>query len=155
MGDGGFMDVMSRREIMGKVLAGMASGARVEKGTFTVPNGVSSFTLNFQNVFDKYFILVEASSESKTEIINTGSADRKTFAVIAIYPKRSINNTDDNYNALDMYLVPSTNTLAASSLNIATLTNSSFGLRVRTLSSSTSNALIEGLTYNYTIVEIK
>ena len=142
------MDVMELRRM---VIEQMANWKRIEEGTFTVPENVNDFTLNYQNSFNKYFIIVEASSESKAVIINTQSETRKTFAVVAFYPKLSINNTDDNYNGLEQYIVPSSNTLAGSSLNIVQLTNSSCTLRARNINTSYNSCLYNGLTYNYTI----
>lgn len=41
----------------------MASGADFVKGTFTVPNDVATYTINFGKTYSKYLYMVEMTDE--------------------------------------------------------------------------------------------
>ena len=62
------MDVMGLRRM---VMAQMASGAQFVKGTFTVPDSGSSYTINFGKTFSSYLYVIEMSDLSKQSLIQT------------------------------------------------------------------------------------
>lgn len=150
MGDGGFMDVMSRREIMGKVLAGMASGARFVKGTYTIPDN-GSFVINFGKTFSKYLFYIEMTDESKAALIDTGKTSSRTFAAFGVYPEMEIGNVIGNSN-LGSRITPSSKALSEGHFSA---TKSSNSIELPTGGTGNSNVFYWGYTYNYYIVEIK
>ena len=154
MGDGGFMDVMDRRTIMGRVLAGMASGAQFVKGTFTVPNDANTYELSIGKTFEKYLFLVEADDNSKRTIISSGYDASKCYGILGIYPKFEINNVSAAFNMVHARINPSTSANALGSSNI-TNTSTAITLNCADLSAAYPNGIYRGLTYNYYIVEIK
>ena len=148
------MDMMQmRRMVMGQ----MASGARFEKGTFTIPSNFSGnqYTINFSRSYSKYMIIIEATDSSKTEIINTGYGGNRAFAFIGFYPMLEINNASDEYNVTGQTLNPSSGVISGGSFKTATLTDSSFSNTAVALSSAGSYYFHKGLSYNYYVVEIK
>ena len=137
-------------------MAQMASGAQFIKGSFTVPSDSGSiYTLNFGKSFNKYLIFIEATAESKTQIINSGYSGNRTFGYVGFYPCIEINNTTDEYNTMAQTINPSTGVLSAGGFKGTTMTNSSFTYVAVSLNSAGSFYLLQGLTYNYYIVEIK
>ena len=153
MGDGGFMDVMSRREIMGKVLAAMAKGAEVIKGTFTVPDGGVNYTLNFGKSFNSYLFLIELDGDGKTAVINSGSTYARAFAYIGAYPRKSINNTEAESILVDRYN-PSSSEASYGALTGTQLSVNSITLNTIGITGSGATSLVKGLTYNYTIISL-
>ena len=151
MGDGGFMDVMDRRTIMGRVLAAMASGAKFESGSFTTGN-TSPYTLNFQNSYDKYLVYIEMTEESKSAYVNAGEDKTRTYAFCWKYPQPIIDNGEPtNVSMLTVRYNASTK---ASTYNFGGI--SGFGSNYITIPNSNEmNSLLKGYSYNYYVVEIK
>ena len=152
--DGGFMDLMDiRRQMMG-VIAGMAGGADYVSGTFTVPNSVTSYTLDFGKTFSKYLYLVEMTDESKTALKNSDIDAARAFGYVGIYPNLSINNVDYTSNSMYARYKPTTNSVSGGNLSASSYTNSSITFPVNSVATSIT-PLYNGYSYNYFIVEIK
>ena len=142
-------------EIRRGLMAQMANGAQFVKGTFTVSDSGSSYTLNFGKTFSKYMYFVEMTDESKTAFISSGATAARIFCYVGIYPKREINNTSVNSNKLIVRLNPSTSETSASYSSSFTESSTSIVFATSSVTGSTANALYKGYTYNYYIVEIK
>ena len=124
-----------------------------ESGTFTCPSTGTSYTLNFSNSYSKYAILIEATTESKSEILNTGATAAKTFGIFGVFPKPSINNVEVDTNTVLLKVTPSTGVTSSGVINTFTYTGSSITCPLSSV--SYANYLYNGLSYNYHIVEIK
>ena len=82
------MDMMELRRM---VMAQMASGARFVKGTITIPDSGSFYEINIGKTFNKYIVYIEATEESKTQIINNTDNNSKSWALFEVYPRPKIN----------------------------------------------------------------
>lgn len=145
------MDVMSLRR---GLMMGMASGAEYVKGSFTVPESVSNYTIDFGKTFNKYLFLIEADEDSKTAILNSDVDANKTYAMIGIFPTPLISSYTFPSNASTFRINPSTKLLTSGSPNV-TATSTSLQITCSSLTGSSANVLYRGLTYNYYVVEIK
>ena len=136
-------------------MAQMASGADFVKGTFTT-DASSPFTLSFGKTFSKYLYYIEMTDESKAALHNSGQTSAKMYACLGIYPKNKFNGNDYPYNAYASYRVnPSTDEMSLSTSSAASdIDESSITLYNNALSGG-ANALYQGYSYNYYIVEIK
>lgn len=136
-------------------MAKMASGARFEKGSFTVPN-VLTYTLNFGKEFHKYVLIIEADDASKQQIIDTGSSNnrQRAFFFMVIYPQREVNDNTIAQNTFAMTINPSSDSTAAAAIDLVA-SDKSINFNVVGLTSAGNYRLYVGLTYNYYIVEIK
>ena len=149
------MDLMKLRR--GLMMA-MASGAQFVKGTFTVPDSGSTYTLTFGKTFSKYLFSVEADDNSKTQIASSGLSDNRAFCYVGIYPPRIINNVTNSVNKMiDNYNAP-TSSAGGTATSYHTCSESWIEFLVSNLRGTGTAAtrnLLRGLTYNYYIVEIK
>lgn len=132
----------------------MASGAEVIKGTFTTPNSGDYYTFNFGKTLNTYLFLVEMTSDSKTELINSGQTVVRTFAFVGIYPKRSINNSEVSNCVLIQRYNPSNGDADGSSLSTVALSNSSIEFPMTQIGGA-ANYIYCGYSYNYTIVSLE
>lgn len=130
------------------------TGAQFVKGTFTVPDSGSTYTLNFGKSFSKYLIIIEATSESKSTIMDSGLTSARSYAFRGMYSGFQIGEgTDANQGELSR-VVPTTNVTSNAFISTWTLTQSSITFPTIDLASA-QHYLYYGLTYNYYIVEIK
>lgn len=150
------MDVMALRR--GLMMA-MAGGAQFVKGTFTVPDSGSSYTLNFGKTFESYLFLIEMDSASKTMLVNSGEDGNRIYAQYGMYPMRSINNETPSVMYAINRINPSTQAVSSYYGNGAVSANTPADSTKITFNSAAVTAgisyLYRGYTYNYYIVEIK
>lgn len=144
------MDVMELRR---GLLMGMAQGAYFEKGTITVPDSGSFYEINLNKQLDKYLIYIEATDETKAQIINNTDNNSKPFVFVGIYPRPSINSKVFGY--LVGRYNPSAEACNGSAFTNGYITNSRFQVPINSLSGANVNCLYYGMTYNYFAVEIK
>ena len=70
------MDVMELRR---RLMMGMAKGAEVIKGSFTVPaDYTGNYTINFGKSFSRYVYIIEMTDESKAALAQRGENSNKT-----------------------------------------------------------------------------
>lgn len=150
------MDLMMLRR---GLLGFMASGAEFVKGSFTVPDSATTYTINFGKTFNRYLFLIEMDETSKTALANTGIDGNKLYALTGICPIPSANSSTPARIYIIQRLNPSTGTASSTSgsgfIYTSTPPNSTqITLTCADITSTTSNAY-RGYTYNYYIVEIK
>lgn len=140
------------------VMAQMAKGAEVIKGTFTTPDE-STYTLSFGKTFQKYLYIIEMTDASKTMLMSSGINNQRTYAISgSVYPTPVINNSAPTHGYMTLRINPSTQqiqNIAAQELN--TINGSSITLNNYAVDSAANNAryaLIRGYSYNYTIVSL-
>lgn len=150
------MDVMDMRR---RLMMQMTSGAQFIKGTFTVPNNATSYTIEFGKTFGKYLFLIEMDDASKTALLATDIDGNKPYALNGIYPIPSINNTVPSSVYTFQRVNPSTGTASSTSGSGFISTNPSPSSTQITLVcdaiTATTSRAYRGYTYNYYIVEIK
>ena len=130
------------------------TGAQFVKGSFTVQSSGNTQTLNFGKTFDKYLIIIEAASESKQTIMDSGLTSARSFAFLGKYPGFQIGESTNANQGMLCRVVPSTNVITDVFVTTWTFTQSSVTFPTIGLESG-QNYLYYGLTYNYYIVEIK
>jgi len=135
-------------------MAQMASGAQFIKGSFTVPNDASTYTINFGKSFSKYILFIEADSESKQAILDSGVNSSRAYAVLAIYPTMTIGGYSF-YKCIYNRIHPTNKSVSIDGNNNGNTYVNSVELPVAALTGSSSSRLFRGLTYDYYIVEIK
>lgn len=136
-------------------MAQMASGAQYIKGSFTVPNSGSSYTLNFGKTFAKYLFIIEATDESKaTMISSTTVSAAKLYCLVGSFPSPGINNTPGVGKLANRY-TPSTEALGSVGTKYNTCGESSIVFTVAPFETGGANYLYNEFSYNYYIVEIK
>ena len=135
-------------------MMGMTGGARFEKGSFTVPLSVTSYTINLSKSYNNYVIIIEADATSKQQIIDSGTDRVRSFFYMCIYPNREIKNKSISNNMFSIYIYPS-NDVTGGLSDHCTMTENSITFGVSGLTSAGNMRLYNGLTYNYYIVEIK
>ena len=133
----------------------MASGAQFVKGTFTAPNNVDSYTINFGKTLSKYLYYIEMTDESKTVLHNSGQTSAKMYACYGIYPATVFNGSSINNYYMSHRVVPSSGELNVSSNAILkAVDGSSVTIGLAAITGGANN-LYKDYTYNYYIVEIK
>lgn len=130
------------------LVASISAGAEYAKGTFTVPNEGSRYTLNFGKTFSKYFFLLEVTDESMQSILNSGETAFRSFEVYGKYQKST--NAHTTYVRVN----PSTSVTDATVASNIGCEESDLYFTPRIISYG-ANYIYQGLTYNYYIVEIK
>lgn len=126
----------------------------VLSGSFTCPSSGSSYELSFGKTINKYMFLIEMDSSSKTELINSGISGARTYAIIGISPKTSINSADNNYQTLCLRYNASSSTKDTGAPTTGfSYANSGITIQMGTLTSG-AHYLYRGLTYNYLVFEM-
>lgn len=141
-------------ELRRGLMMAMASGAQFVKGSFTVPNDASRYTINFGKSFSKYILFIEADSTSKQSILDSGINASRAYAVLAVYPTMTIGEASAHkyiYNRIH----PVNKTASVDGNNNGNKSVNSVELPVYALTGNSTNGLFQGLTYSYYIVEIK
>lgn len=148
MGDGRIMDMMTIRKM---VMAQMASGKQFVTGTVTATG--TTCTISFGKSFSSYLFVVEMTDASKTELMNSGSANVSPFAWFGLYPKREINNSQNDIRWALARIRPSTGEMSS---NVAEgrMTDSTITFSVTDISVSSPGSMRTGYSYNYTIVSL-
>lgn len=134
----------------------ISAGANCVKGSFTVPSTGNSYTLEFGKSFSKYIFLIEADDTSKEAILDSDYDANKTYSFFGIYPKRSIGETETNWNTILSRINPHSPSSASSLSTSTTFTNSSITLSAYDLSTSgATSSLYRNLTYKYIVIELE
>lgn len=143
------MDVMSLRR---GIMAAMASGAEVLKGTFTT-NDSYNYKIEFGKTFSKYMLLVEMTDGSKSELMASEQSSAKMYAFAATYPAPSVGNTNGANAFLSFRIVPTTSEVSQSSSTPAAIDGSSMTITNNAIGNG-ANVLYRGYSYNYTLVSL-
>ena len=132
----------------------VSSPQSYETGSFTCPDSGSNYTLNLSKTYTKYIVFIEADSTSKTTIMNSGITSARSYALIGIFPKTSVGNTESNYQTFLERVNPSSGAMDIGTPSSGfTYTSSSVTCQTAQISSG-ANYLYRGLTYNYFVTEI-
>lgn len=141
----GFVDAISQ----------MDSGAKYVSGSFTVPNdGIGYYTISLGKTLSKYIFYIEATSASKTEILNSGLNANKAYMFLGCYPKTEVNNVENAYTACYQRVNPSSGAVDMATNSGAVLTDTSIRLPVGAFATG-AFYLYNNCTYNYFVCEIK
>ena len=151
------MDRTSLRELM--LLAagsgGGGSGAEVIKGTFTIPDSGSSYTLEIGKMLEKYAYIIELTDASKAALMDTDIDNTRTFLTYGIYPSPSMgSDTLNNINA-NVRVNPHTGAVTGSfnSTPVTGISGSQFALSCGAVASG-AYVMFHGYSYNYTIIDL-
>lgn len=135
---------------------GMAKGAEVINGSFTVPaNGTYNYTIEFGKSFNKYIYIIEMTEESKLQLMQTGIDANKGYARLGIYTPFSINGlSSPNTMHLSSRYNPSAETAMSTVATANGIDSSSITIANGPVTSNSANILYNGYSYNYTIVSL-
>ena len=148
------MDLMEVRRNMMGVIAQMAKGAEVIKGTFTTPSSGTSYTLEFGKSFNRYFYLIEMTNETKTALIQSGVNANQCFAVHGLYPVPKVNNNSVSDNSyFSSRINPSTSAIVGTVATSTGTDDSSIKMNVADFGGA-ANALYKSCTYDYIVVSL-
>lgn len=140
-------------------MAQMANGANFVKGTFTVPNNINSYTIDFGKTINQYLFVVEMTDESKKTLMeDTSDTNPRCFIFYGLYPKPSINNMVVSYINTYYRIVPSTGGTVSATLNegpVTSFNETSIVMRATEKSGNRAAFIYKGYSYNYYICEIK
>ena len=142
-----------RRQMMG-VIAQMASGAKVVKGSFTCPSSGNSYTIQFGKTFSKYLYLIEMTEASKTTLSSSGVNANQVYALLGAYPSPKINNIElSDKTGASFRINPSSQTAFNTTATVSNIGTSSIEIGIANMGAS-GNAVYKELSYNYTIVSL-
>ena len=146
------MDMMELRRM---VMAQMAKGAEIVKGTFTAINqSNNTFTLNFGKTFSKYIFLIKMTDESLATLKTSGQTGAKMYECLGRFPKYSIEDPPSNGNAYISYRIkPSDSTLSISSAENQSMTESSISFQCQSYNGG-ANILYVNHDYEYLIISL-
>ena len=133
-------------------ISGGGGGLKHESGTFTCPDSGTTYTLNFENTYSKYVIIIEATETTKAAIIAYGGTSAKTFGIVGNYPKITVNNVPVDTNTTLLKVAPSTG--VTSTGNVSSFTYSATSIECPISVMQYANYLYQGYSYNYVIVEL-
>ena len=149
------MDLMDlRRQMMG-VITGMGSGVNCVKGTFTVPDSGTSYTIQFGKEFQSYLFMIELSDDSKSTVLNSGSTYSRAYKYYGDYPGPEI---DNGYETTCIYvarITPSTKVKSYGTRDNTICANNSITLSTVGIMESGWGSLVKGLTYKYLVVSLE
>lgn len=134
-----------------------STGAKFVKGTFTTPTSGNSYTLDFGETFSgNYIVIIEATDDTKTAIMNTDVSYKRTYGFIGKrYPFTIDGLSSDNTWLIDR-IIPSTSALDRALSGTPTYADSSVTLGNYAISGQyATNCLFQGCSYNFYVVEIK
>ena len=148
------MDLMELRR---GLMMGMASGARFEKGSVTIPSNYNGYiTINFKNTFNEYLFYIEMDAASKTQLLNSGRTGDMQYALLYKYTTPTIGGVPTEEYKASYRVKPASLAFSASTTNVAIINNitpSSLDIWVRSIGNT--YAFYPDYTYNYYVVEIK
>lgn len=147
------MDVMELRR---RMMALMANGAEVIKGSFTVENDGSVYKrVQFPKTINKYLYYVEMDENSKEALMQTGINGNKAYACFGIYPMIDIEDVTQPFVSSAFRINPSTKTpgVISTSDYVKNIDNTGFEIQQGTYSSGVYYVYY-GSTYNYVIVSL-
>ena len=137
----------------------ISTGAEFVKGSFTVGDNDTSHTINFGKTFSKYLFIIEADTESKETILNTGLSSSRAYMSICIFPGVKIASDNVDYQIIVERIKPSDSSLTITNKTSSTYyTLSDSSITIKCYAVTNTNApdyLYQGLTYNYYVFEIK
>lgn len=138
------------------VMAQMARGVEVIKGSFTVGDNDTTYALQFGKTLSRYMYLIEMTDQSKAELISTVSSGVRVFAFAGMYPMPEVNNTSQASVCVRTYRVTPSTGVVSSSTYYDNNVPSSTAITLNAVSvSSGGDALYRGYTYNYIIIPIE
>lgn len=135
-------------------MTGMAKGAEVIKGSFTVPIDASTYTLSFGKTVGSYIFQVEASAESKTAILNSGSTYARTIIWTGYYPQKSIGSNTFSDTILANRIQPSTGTITNGIPSMPSCSDSEMTFSAVDMTASGWAYVVKGETYDYIIIPL-
>lgn len=144
------MDLM---EIRRGLLAQMAKGAEIIKGTFEAINTGGSYTLDWGKSFSKFILIIEMTDASKTTLLASGQTSAKMFECLTQYPMPTINNDSASNAILSNRIIPTTSVISTSASSAGTVTEHSITMTCNNIGSG-SNVLYNGYEYNYTVISL-
>lgn len=135
---------------------GMARGAEVIKGSFTVPlDTTGNYTISFGKSFDRYLYIVEMTEESKVALMQSGQDGNKTFARVGLFPVPAIGDIHSyNYSHMSCRINPATETPITTVAVMNGVTNSTIAIAIGDITAASTNHVYRGFSYNYTIVSL-
>ena len=135
-----------------KSFGGGGSSSNVETGTFSVPDSGSEYTVTLENTFSECLIFIEATDESKTQIMGSGQSAPRAFAFLAHFPGLEINDGKTPEYVFTYRVNPSTGDLSfANAENYLLYGTKSMTVSVGTFGTG-ANYFYRGCSYNYTII---
>ena len=149
------MDRTSLWELMLLAAGGSGSGAKVIKGTFTIPDSGNSYTLEIGKTLSKYAYIIEMTDASKAVLMDTDIDGTKTFMTYGVYPSPSIGlNVINNSNA-NARINPHTGAVTGSfnGTPVFSISGSQLGLTCNALDFG-AYILYYGYSYNYAIIDL-
>ena len=122
-------------------------------GTFTVPSGATSYTLEFGKTLEKYIFLIELTDSSKSTLVASGVDIQHKFVLFGAAPNPQVNSKGANMKFARNYN-PSSGLFTTAMLGGGLTTNTtSIVTSVRTINENDATKnLIAGYTYNYMVV---
>ena len=143
------MDLMQIRR---GLLAQMAKGVEIIKGSFTTNNN-GTYTINIGKTLNRYLFFIEMTDDSKSDLLLTGQTSAKMLACEGLYQTPEINNSRPEDCVLSFRVVPTTGVTSYSSSTINNIDGSSITFTNNTPQNG-ANVLYRGYTYNYIIIPI-
>lgn len=138
-----------------KAIGGGGGSSGVETGSFTVPDSGSEYTVTLEKKFAECLIFAEATEESKAAILQSGASAPRAFAFLTHSPGLAIDDKETPEYVFAYRINPSTSELSfANAENYLVYGDKSMTVSVGSFSTG-ANYFYKGLTYNYTIFEIK
>ena len=126
------------------------------KGSFTVPSGVSNYSISFGKTISKYLCIIQADSDSIDDILDTGLTTARAYAFFIVKPALTIGN-DVVETAVVERIKPSDSSLTVANITTrVTLGDTSITIDAFDLTNTNAPSfLYRGLTYNYYVFEME
>ena len=149
------MERISLRELM--LLGAKGAGGDVDyiSGTFTVPSNATNYKFEFGKTISSYLFLIEATEESKTEIVNSESTNARAYVWFGTYPVTVIDNKNTANCFFANRIQPSTEAISNGAMSNSAMSDTGISFTVVGMTDSGWGSLVKGLSYNYYVAEIK
>ena len=133
----------------------MANAKSVIRGQFTVPLDTGNkYTLQIGKTLSQYMFFVEATDESKQQLMELTINNAKMIGAMGCYPARAVNNVSLSPNYSMFFRVnPTTGVLDATNNQTISYYDSYIEIYARSIDSGAVQ-VYKGLTYNYVICEL-
>ena len=136
------------------LMASGGGGVEVIKGSFTVPSNATSYTLSFGKTLSGYLFQVEASADSKTAIMSSGSTYARTIVWTGYWPKKTIGGNTFNDIILANRVQPSTGTMSNGVPSPSICSDSGLTFSTVGVMESGWAAVVKGETYDYIVIPL-
>ena len=135
---------------------GMARGAEVLKGSFSVPaDYTGNYIINFGKSFSRYIYIIEMTDESKTALAQTGENNNKTYARLGLYPPFEIEGLRPNNSShMSTRINPSTQAIMSTVATTNGISSYAIAIATGDVTQTSANLLYLGYSYNYTIISL-